>query len=103
MKEQMKVHELRGRYEQGEVQILQTTTPRSGKELHGWQESDKDFRIRKAKGEVEKNKAGMPVTESYTTEEVVWELPLDKKVHALTDNKGETELYVKNVMVEVNQ
>lgn len=97
----MKVKELRENYDRDEVDVEDTRTPRSNKQLHGYRDTKKQTMERYASGEIEKDGRGKLSPKTYNRKQVVWELPLDKRVKALTDAKGKTDLLVKNIKVEV--
>lgn len=99
--EKMKVKELREEYDRDEVSIEDTQTPRSNKQLHGFRDTEEQTMERYASGEIEMDSRGQLSPKGYNKKEVVWELPLDRKVNALTDRKGDTSLLVKNIEVEV--
>jgi hypothetical protein len=101
MTKRMKVRELREKYDKEDIEIEETLTPRSNKQLHGFRDTKKQTMKRYAAGEIEKDSRGQLSPKHYKDEEVVWELPLDRKVNALTDSKGDTSILVKNIKVEV--
>lgn len=83
---QLKIPQVRKEYQPDEINVLQLQQPRTGTHIFDPAEYDSRY----------KRSYGRP---GYDHDEVIWELPLDKRLTWLTGRQGYASLLVKNTEV----